>query len=111
MKVGSNRKTLDKHNIYLFVYIGNTKSNNLPLHAVTNLFTKEWPNDEVWLISNNANYNIEQVVCVCIKIIEAYMELIAVAASRVVTPNLLNTRAFLILCNILIKRKTRKLWS
>ena len=111
MKVGSNRKTLHMHNIYLFVYIGSTKSNNLPLHAVTNLFTKEWLTDEVWHVRNNVNYNIEQVVCVCIKITEAYMELVAVAASKVVTPNLLNTRAFLILCNILIKRKTRKLWS
>ena len=50
-------------------------------------------------------------MCVCIKITEAYMELVAVAASKVVTPNLLNTRAFLILCIILIKRKTRKMWS
>ena len=52
MKVGSNRKTLHVHNI-LFVYIGSTKSNNLPLHAVTNLFTKEWLTDEVWHITNN----------------------------------------------------------
>ena len=110
MKVGSNRKTLHMHNIYLFVYIGNTKLNNLTLHAVTNLFTKEWLTDEVWHIRNNVNYNIKQVVYVC-KITEAYMELVAVAASKVVTPNLLNTRAFLILCDILIKRKTRKLWS
>ena len=109
MKVGSKRKTLHMHNIYLFMYIGNTKSNHLPLHAVTNLFTKEWPTDEVRHIRNNVNYNIEQVVYVCIKITEAYMELVAVAALKVVTPNLWNTRAFLILCNILIKRKTRKL--
>ena len=76
MKVGSNRKTLYMHNIYLFMYIGSTKSNNLPLHAVTNLFTKEWLTDEVRHISNNVNYNIEQVVYVCIKITEAYMELV-----------------------------------
>ena len=93
------------------MYIGSTKSNNLLLHAVTNLFTTEWLTDEVWHIINNVNYNIEQVVYVCIKITEAYMELVAVAASKVVTPNVLNTRAFLIMCNILIKRKTRKLWS
>ena len=48
---------------------------------------------------------------ICIKITEAYMELVAVAASNVVTPNLLSTSAFLILCSILIKRKARKLWS